>query len=526
VLLPLQPPVRRLVLLLAAAAAGARVLLPIARAIEARSSRRARAEVARLLRRFVLWSAALLVPLLALDAVGYENHGLLDLLWIVYDLGVLVLLVLLLARRERIDVLLPADESVLGKVSKVLAAVLRPLLVALGLWMVVMRLQGYHAHALDLLLSTAFSLAALVLVPVSATALLAAARERLSSLLHEEGRSEPERAAWRLSFNFVRWNFVVLAGVTTVLLVLVAWGIPPAQALQSARAPLPWHDPEATSPTTYGALLGAFFAFALTLVLSRYVRDMLRSVWIPTSGVEQGLGYAVAMLTSYVLLIVGSLVGFSLMNIGAPQLQWFFAFIGIGIGFGLQEIVTNFVAGIILLFERPVKVGDIVTLNGTEGRVETINIRSTTVRTRQQIDILIPNKRFITEDVTNWTYGDHVVSIDVNVGVSYGADIKLVRDVLLEAAGKHGLVLDKPPPAVRFRAFGESSLDFTLWCSIANPIDRPRIQSDLRFAIFAALKRHDIEIPFPQRDLHLRSSDLGVGGLGTASSQEGPAASS
>jgi small-conductance mechanosensitive channel len=158
-----------------------------------------------------------------------------------------------------------------------------------------------------------------------------------------------------------------------------------------------------------------------------------------------------------------------------------------------------------------VKVGDVITLGDTEGQIETISIRSTTVRTRSYIDILIPNKRLITEEVTNWTYGDHVVMVDVHVGVSYDSDIKLVRDILLDVAENHGLVLDKPAPVVRFDDFGESSLDFTLRCAISDPMERPRIQSDLRFAIRSRFRKASVEIPFPQRDLHLRSSAIDVG---------------
>ncbi|MFC1708045.1 mechanosensitive ion channel family protein, partial [Planctomycetota bacterium] len=197
---------------------------------------------------------------------------------------------------------------------------------------------------------------------------------------------------------------------------------------------------------------------------------------------------------------------------------------GVGIGFGLQEILSNFVSGLIILVERPIEVGDIVTVDGLQGEIVQITIRATTVKTRDNVAIIVPNKEFITASVTNWSHGSPEVRIRVPVGVAYGSNVQLVRQVLRKVCDSYGRILRKPVPAVHFVGFGESSLDFevAVWVGSPDPLVHNRVSTDLRCAIEAAFRRHNIEIPFAQLDLHVRGTQEGAGetGPGEGASEE------
>jgi len=171
----------------------------------------------------------------------------------------------------------------------------------------------------------------------------------------------------------------------------------------------------------------------------------------------------------------------------------------------LQSIANNFVSGLILFFERPLKIGDIIAAGDTEGRVEEIKMRATTVVTRDNVSVIVPNSQFISGEVTNWSHTDPKVRIHIPVGVGYGSDVQLVTDLLLKVGQAHAEVLDEPPPNVWFTTFGDSSLNFELLAWIDNPLLHKQVTSDLNYAIDAIFRENDVEIPFPQRDVHLYS---------------------
>jgi len=181
--------------------------------------------------------------------------------------------------------------------------------------------------------------------------------------------------------------------------------------------------------------------------------------------------------------------------------------LSVGIGFGLQTIISNFVSGLILLFERPIRVGDWVILgNGLEGHIKNVNMRSTEIMTLERSSVLIPNSNLLSDTTTNWTLHDKMGRQDIAVGVAYGSDTEHVKQVLLAVAANHNLLRKYPQPQVLFRNFGDSSLDFYLRVFLKNIDDRHRVASDLRFAIDRAFRENDITIPFPQRDLHIKGS--------------------
>jgi len=261
-------------------------------------------------------------------------------------------------------------------------------------------------------------------------------------------------------------------------------------------------------PITPVFLVKALAYFLLLGYAVRKLRETIQDRIFSWTSLDIGQQYAFAQITGYAIFVIGLIVGLQWAGLNLGSLVILGGAVGIGLGFGLQNIANNFVSGLILLFERPIRVGDRVEVGDTNGDVVRIAARSTWVRTNDNVVIIIPNSEFINSHVTNWTANDRQVRFPIPVGVSYGSDPELVRSVLEEAARSHPDVLADPPPEVIFTGFGDSSLDFELRVWTITRVQWPRIlRSEIYFMIFKAFKEHGIEIPFPQRDLHLRSVD-------------------
>jgi small-conductance mechanosensitive channel len=250
--------------------------------------------------------------------------------------------------------------------------------------------------------------------------------------------------------------------------------------------------------------------FVVLLLLLFYLAGRLRR-WLVEkllvrTKLEIGARQAVGSITRYVFLLVGLLVILQSAGVNLTALNVIAGAVGIGVGFGLQNIANNFISGVIILFERPIKVGDRIVVGNVEGDVTEIGARSTTVLTNDNIAIIVPNSKFITENVVNLKYKDDTVRFSVPVGVAYGSDVRLVEKLLLQAAQENPDVLDDPKPVAQFMAFGDSALQFELRVWSATLTSRSdNLVSALNFAIHDLFKAHGIEIPFPQRDLHIRS---------------------
>ena len=209
-------------------------------------------------------------------------------------------------------------------------------------------------------------------------------------------------------------------------------------------------------------------------------------------------------LAGYFFLLIGLMIVLQTAGIDLTTLNVLAGAVGVGIGLGLQEVANNFISGLIILFERPIKAGDRVQVGEIHGQVTDIRARSTTILTNENIAIIVPNSKFITENVINWTHNDPKIRFHVSVGVAYGSDPRLVERALIEAAHSVSAVLDEPPPGVWFKEFGDSSLQFELRAWTATLLHRKgRFVSELNFAIHDKLREHGIAIPFPQRDLHV-----------------------
>lgn len=264
-------------------------------------------------------------------------------------------------------------------------------------------------------------------------------------------------------------------------------------------------------PFTLWSLLYVVVLVILLFWLAAKVRGWMAQDWLARTRLDTGARHAVATVTSYLLLFLGLLVVVQTAGIDLTIFNVLAGAIGIGVGFGLQNVVSNFFSGLIIMFERPIKIGGRIVVDDVEGDVIEIGARSTKVLTNDNITIIVPNSKFITENVVNWQYNDTSVRFRIPVGVAYGSDVRKVEKLLLEVAAANEGVLEDPPPAVRFVGFGDSALSLELRAWTTSSVNRKgRLVSALNFAIYDKFREHGVEIPFPQRDLHVRGGVLEV----------------
>ncbi|GIX47258.1 MAG: hypothetical protein KatS3mg131_1469 [Candidatus Tectimicrobiota bacterium] len=269
---------------------------------------------------------------------------------------------------------------------------------------------------------------------------------------------------------------------------------------------------------TLGDVLKVAAILGGATLLVRNLPGLCEVLLFPRLQWDAGLRYAFLTLSRYAVVLAALWWSLAELHLRWSSIQWIIAAASVGLGFGLQEIVSNFVSGLILLIERPISVGDFVAVGGQEGTVTRITIRATTIQNLDNQTVIIPNKEFIAGQVINWTLGDTYVRVTLKVGVAYGSDMELVRRLLTDAVSTHPKVLRYPPPQVLFRGFGDSSLDWQVWFFVPTPRERFSVAHDVLLAIDRAFRQHGVQIPFPQRDLHLRSADvaLAVRPLGNA----------
>ncbi|MEP7336615.1 MAG: mechanosensitive ion channel domain-containing protein [Acidobacteriota bacterium] len=259
-----------------------------------------------------------------------------------------------------------------------------------------------------------------------------------------------------------------------------------------------------TQVTLWSLLYLILLLFLLFFLAGKFRRLLVDRVLVK-SNLDTGAREAIGAITRYLVLFVGILVVLQTVGINLTTLNVIAGAVGIGVGFGLQNIASNFISGLIILFERPIKIGDRIEVNDVDGDVIDIGARSTTVVTNDRIAIIVPNSKFITESVVNWNHTDSRVRFHIPVGVAYGSDVRQVEKLLREVAAETPDVLNDPAPSVWFRSFGDSSLEFELLAWNSSLLHRKgQFISNLNFAIYDKFKEHGIEIPFPQRDLHIR----------------------
>ena len=255
---------------------------------------------------------------------------------------------------------------------------------------------------------------------------------------------------------------------------------------------------------TLGSLGTAIVILYIFFVLAWIVRQSMVQILSSRLDTDPGIIRSAATLTRYALISLGILFALGAMGLNFTSLAIVAGGLSVGIGIGLQDLVANFVSGLVLLFEQSLRPGDVIELNGRISEVEKISLRATTIRTRTNEEIIVPNSSFTTAQVTNLTKSERKVLATVPIGVSYNSDPKFVRDLAVNTALQHGMVLKVPSPTLLFMGYGESSLDFNLVVSIRQPELMIVIRSDLYYMLWRVFSENGIEIPFPQRDLHLR----------------------
>ena len=253
---------------------------------------------------------------------------------------------------------------------------------------------------------------------------------------------------------------------------------------------------------TLQSLLYFTVAVTFTVLAVKNLPGILELLLLQRLPLDSGARYAVATILRYIISVVGMIVAFGFLKVQWAQFSWLVAAISVGLGFGLQEIVANFVSGLILLLERPVRIGDIVTIEGTTGVVSKIQMRATTVTNWDQQELVVPNKNLITNSIFNWTLSNVLTRITIEVGVAYGSDPEHVQSIIRKVVDANPVVLQDPSPSVIFQTFGDSSLNFVIRCCVEGPDKRLSTIHDLQVAITKKLDEHNIEIPFPQRVMH------------------------
>ena len=388
---------------------------------------------------------------------------------------------------------------------------LKACVLLLGLSIIVLDVLGYRYASHSLAVSFGLSLLVLLVLPpvyMLTSSVVTLLRERNAKRKRDEGPETEDETEFpaidpKRMERFLRVLFLLVG----ILLIARVWGLD-AQAFQNLDEMSVYtirSTGEIEEFVSAGDILRSIFYVLSTVVILRNLPGIYEFAIFPRIKLDVGAKYAVLTISRYGIFAVGLFFALSALHLDFAKLSWLIAAVGVGLGFGLQEIVSNFVSGIILLIERPIQVGDVITVGDMAGTVRRINIRATTILNFDRQEVVVPNRELITNKVTNWTRGDTINRLAVNIGVAYGSDVDLVSSILEQIAKDDRDVLDDPPPIVTFAEHGESSLDFVLRVFIPEPGVRLSVCDRLNKAINREFARHEIEIPFPQRDVHIRT---------------------
>ena len=462
--------------------------------------------------RYALNLSVIFIPAgLLMQIVGFGkdtgNPGFVELWWLIYRSGILLVMLFSLCRPSLIQGLI-RGQGAIAKSATALIILVYPLVMLLILFVSALYSLNYDEAALTFTIAGLESAGVLLLAWFIFRSLIRATRpgkDMERRVVREEYDDEGEflEAGRDLANDrLTRLGLRVLCFLPGLMIAHSFW-------------------PESTwsflgvgmfgqSSINGGEFLGAILSLWITFTLLGHYRATMRFLIMPRTRIDSGVQYTITTLSSYGLLAVGVITCLQILRVEGDQISYILSALALGIGFGLQSIIRNLVSGIILLVERPVKIGDWVEVSGKSGKVDKITIRATTVMTWDGVGVVIPNEDLIGGVLVNASLGRPRLRNDVVVGAAYGSDVPTVKQLILEAASGHGLVLKRPSPEVFFTGFGDSSLDFQVRFWTAMSANRVRVKSDIRASISAIFERNGIEIPFPQRDLNVRSVDAGV----------------
>ncbi|MBF0187331.1 MAG: mechanosensitive ion channel [Magnetococcales bacterium] len=383
------------------------------------------------------------------------------------------------------------------------------LLIVVMLAVVVLDAAGYRFGAAWLAGNGIKSLTTLLLLAALYRLLVAAVRKGIkpySPRIHD-AKSQTRLSRYQV-IGQVRAGLRLVIIPAGIVLVASHWGVN-ERVLQALREYTLYSVSSADGSLTFVTVADLLYFLVMvlaTLLLLKQLPALMEILIFQRVPWDDGKRYAILTMMRYLIALTGLIIAVTALRLDLSTIGWLAAAISVGIGFGLQEIVANFISGIILLVERPIRVGDVVTIGDIFGRITQIKIRATTVRNFDQQEILVPNKDLITREVTNYTLGDAVMRIKILIGVAYGSDVETVTRALTDVADKHPRVLDNPEPQIFFMAHGESTLNFELRVFIPTPDLRNFIRHDMNMLINQRFREEGIEIAFPQRDLHIKST--------------------
>ncbi len=476
----------------------------------------------------LLFSLISLSIITVLTSFGYKSD-VIKLLWFTYRVGILILLVWLATQKTSILKLLPSGESTLGKLIHRIIRILYPAFVVFIVSMFAIRNLGYSVLAYAFLKTciksfviafVAFWIWKYLYHRLNYVREKALKRKNFKSGTPEVKKFQALTMIYAVSFNYA-------VSIITAIVIIRVWIRAFYDAISSPASPYLVQKIFSQMSTVLGAISSGLryrFVFddgryttpvkiiislivlLISFFISQYIKKLLEERVFYKFRMERGARHTLSSIARYIIIGIAALIGLNLAGIPLKSLTIFAGAFGIGIGFGMQNLISNFVSGIILLIERPMRVGDVVTLeDGTLGTIERINSRSTTMITPDEIMITVPNSKFIESRITNWTLPTSRMRGCVKVGVAYGSDTVLVKNCLLDIAKKNPNVRGYPEPYVRFAEFGDSALKFELYFWADDPGKRWFTMSELNYAIDEVFRKNNIEIAFPQRDIHIRS---------------------
>jgi small-conductance mechanosensitive channel len=480
----------------------------------------------------LLFSVITVTLISVLNAYGYKKD-VIELLWFIYRIVTISLVVWVAARQRSVLLkMLPYYESAIGKFVNKVINILYPLLIAFVILLFTIRSLGYvqltYTFIVVLIKSVIVAIIAYAVYRLLLRRLLLSKEHKLEVRRQLDDKEfESEEISLNLAFRTYKGLLDYGILVIAVAIILGMWNNTFKDVVSSPAAPTLFRNiyenilyvfisikngltykftlAEGRYTTPFKILI-AILVLVAAFISTKYLKTVLQTKVYEKAQLEQSARNAISSGITYFIIGIAALIGLNIAGIPLRSLTIFAGAFGIGLGFGMQNIINNFVSGIIIFFEKPIKVGDIVTLDKEiAGKVERISIRSTVVKTFDRKTVVVPNSKFLESNVVNWVHGgDMLLRSKIGVGVAYGSDTELVRDCLLKVMDSHPDVKKDPAPIVRFAAFGDSSLNFELyfWAHI---FDRWMAISDMNFAIDKIFRENSIVIPFPQRDLHIHS---------------------
>ncbi len=474
------------------------------------------------LRVILLYSAIFITIIGVLGSFGPNTQ---EILWRVYYISILALFIWFVAPKSVFLALLssPQPQSKLRKIQRGCIHVAHPLTIAFLVFLIVLSTLGYTTMSYALIGTLISSVITLISVAVARKLITTLILDKLAhKTVSEGGEVRKVVRGFKVTRAIVDYSSVIISIVVVVSL----WIATVIDFSQSPAAPEPFKNfasgvvhvlatmvgvmgyklnlGEGNYVTPFRIMIGLVLV-AVSFLVAAAIKRLLHKRILTKLGLERGMEATISSIITYLIVAFSILFAMTVAGVPLRSLAFFAGALGIGIGFGLQNIIQNFVSGIILLFERPVRVGDIVILDELGGTVERIGPRSTTIITPDNIAVVVPNSRLIDSRIVNWSQPNDIMRVHIFVGVAYGTDLELVKKCLLEVASQHSMVRKYPEPTVRFEKFGDSSLVFELIYWVDNAYARWITLSELNFAIDKKFREHNITIPFPQQDLHIRT---------------------